>query len=181
MGECLEDPTEARRLRTRSTRYTLIDEVLYKRGHSVPLLRCLNEEEAQYALQDVHEGMCGNNSGGQSLAHMILRHGYFWPIMKKDALKFVKKCDKCQHLASLIRTSHANICIPHSIVTDNEKQFDNSRLLDFCKELSIRKHFSTPKNPQANGQLETINKTIKHTLKAKLDALKGDGSKNSQV
>ncbi|XP_022883807.1 uncharacterized protein LOC111400642 [Olea europaea var. sylvestris] len=54
-GKYAENSAEARKLRTRSVRYTLIDNILYKWGYSTPLLRCLNEEEAQHALQDVHE------------------------------------------------------------------------------------------------------------------------------
>lgn len=75
-----------------------MDDVLYKRDCSVPLLKCLNEE-AQYVLRDIHEGMCRNHSGGQSLAHKIIRQGYFWPTIRRDVLNFVKKCDKCQRLA----------------------------------------------------------------------------------
>lgn len=70
--------------------------------------------------------------------------------------------------------------IPHTIVIDNEKQFNNARFANFRKEFDIKKHFSTPKYPQANGQVESINKIIKHTLKAKLDALKKDGWRTPQ-
>lgn len=63
--------------------------------------------------------------------------------------------------------------IPHSLVSDNGKQFDNRKVRDLCDELGIRKHFSTPHHPQANGQVEAVNKTIKLTLKRKLDASKG--------
>lgn len=68
-----------------------------------PLLRCLNEKEVLYALQEVHEGMCGNYSDGQSLALKILCQGYFWTTMKLDALQFVRKCDKCQYLIPIIK------------------------------------------------------------------------------
>lgn len=63
--------------------------------------------------------------------------------------------------------------IPHSLVSDNGKQFDNRKVRDLCDELGIRKHFSSPHHPQANGQVEAINKTIKLTLKRRLDASKG--------
>lgn len=46
IGMCPEDIIEARRLQIRAARYTLIDNSLYKRGYSTPLLRCLNEKEA---------------------------------------------------------------------------------------------------------------------------------------
>ncbi|XP_022853720.1 uncharacterized protein LOC111375159 [Olea europaea var. sylvestris] len=99
-----ENSAEARKLRTRSARYTLIDNILYKRGYSMPLLRCLNEEEAQHALQDFHEGICGNHSGGLSLAHKIIRQGYFGFAIRQDSYEFVKRCDKCQRFAPVINT-----------------------------------------------------------------------------
>ena len=62
--------------------------------------------------------------------------------------------------------------VPHFIVTENEKQFDNPALKEMYQELSIRKLFSTPGHPQANGQVEAANKTIKDNLKMKLECLK---------
>ena len=40
-GRLPEQKGEARKLKVKSARYVLIDEVLYKRGFSQPLLRCL--------------------------------------------------------------------------------------------------------------------------------------------
>ena len=40
-GRLPEEKDEVRKLRVKSARYILIDEVLYKRGFSQPLLRCL--------------------------------------------------------------------------------------------------------------------------------------------
>ena len=42
-----------------------------------------------------------------------------------------------------------------------------------CQELGIHKLFSTPGHPQANGQVEAANKTIKDNLKKKLERLNG--------
>lgn len=39
----------------------------------------------------------------------------------------------------------------------------------------MKKYFSSPDPPQANGQVEAVNKTIKYTLKRKVDASKGLG------
>ena len=41
--------------------------------------------------------------------------------------------------------------IPKVLVSDNGKQFDNSTFRDFCSELGIRNHNSSPVYPQANG------------------------------
>ena len=58
-----KEKDEAKKLRVRSARYVLMDEVLYKRGFSQPYLRCLALDEVNYVLREVHEGACGNHSG----------------------------------------------------------------------------------------------------------------------
>ena len=55
--EYLKSPTretesESEKLRIRAARYILIDDVLYKKSFSLPYLRCLRPDEAQYALRD---------------------------------------------------------------------------------------------------------------------------------
>ncbi|GKV37361.1 hypothetical protein SLEP1_g45403 [Rubroshorea leprosula] len=100
-GVVPEDRQEAMKLRRKASRYTLIDGVLYKRSFSLPLLRCLNPYEAEYALREVHEGVCGSHVGAQTLAHKVLRQGYYWPNMYKDATHFVQRCLKCQFFAHL--------------------------------------------------------------------------------
>ena len=67
------DKVEARRIRYRAARYLLYDGLLYRRGYSTPLQRCLDDDEAQKVLQEIHEGVCGNHTGGQSLALKVLR------------------------------------------------------------------------------------------------------------
>ncbi|XP_074356057.1 uncharacterized protein LOC141695732 [Apium graveolens] len=54
-----KDKFKARRLRYQAARYVVYDEVLYKRGFNQPLLRCVDEEEGNYILREVHEGICG--------------------------------------------------------------------------------------------------------------------------
>ncbi|GKV02683.1 hypothetical protein SLEP1_g15081 [Rubroshorea leprosula] len=96
-----EDRQEAMKLRKKASRYTLVDGVLYKRSFSLPLLRCLSPYEAEYALREVHEGICGSHVGARTLAHKVLRQGYYWPNIYKDATYFVQKCPKCQFFAHL--------------------------------------------------------------------------------
>ncbi|GKV47960.1 hypothetical protein SLEP1_g54808 [Rubroshorea leprosula] len=96
-----EERQEAMKLRKKASRYTLVDGVLYKRSFSLPLLRCLNPYEAEYALREVHEGVCGSHVGARTLAHKVLRQGYYWPNMYKDATHFVQKCPRCQFFAHL--------------------------------------------------------------------------------
>ncbi|XP_074374694.1 uncharacterized protein LOC141715110 [Apium graveolens] len=50
------DVVEARKLSVRALRYFLINGILYKSSFVVPYLRCLRPNEAQLALEKVHEG-----------------------------------------------------------------------------------------------------------------------------
>ena len=47
--------------------------------------------------------------------------------------------------------------IPRAFISDNGRQFDNSPFREFCEELGIRNHYSSPGQPQANGQVEVTN------------------------
>ncbi|XP_074346937.1 uncharacterized protein LOC141685750 [Apium graveolens] len=57
------DVVEARKLSMRALRYSLIDEILYKRCSVVPYVRCLRPDEARLALEEVQEGICGQHLG----------------------------------------------------------------------------------------------------------------------
>ena len=79
------DSSEAKRLRWIASQYVMINGHLYKRSFSLLLLKCLGPTDADYALREVHEGICENYLGGKSLAYKVLRQRYYWPTMKKDA------------------------------------------------------------------------------------------------
>ena len=86
---------EVRKIRKRAARFMILNDTLYKRGLSMPYLRCINEEEAKYILEEIHEGIYKDHVGPRSLISKVIRTGYFWPTLQKDAKEFVKKCDKC--------------------------------------------------------------------------------------
>ncbi|KAL5563203.1 hypothetical protein UlMin_032950 [Ulmus minor] len=238
-GTLPQDKFEARRLRYRSARYFLDKDKLRKRSFSSPSLTCLNEDQAKYVLQEVHEGVCGNHSSGRALAHKVLRQGYYWPTIQADSLAFVQKCDKCQRFSTiphqppeeltpvsspwpfakwgidligplptargqlkyavvaidyytkwveaeaLAKITEQNVTnfiwkhiiyrfgIPRELVSDHGTQFENERLRSTCRNLGITKIFSSPAHPKSNGQVEAVNKTIKYTLKKKLEKSKG--------
>ncbi|KAL5565429.1 hypothetical protein UlMin_028593 [Ulmus minor] len=175
-GTLPQDKFEARRLRYRSARYFLDKDKLRKRSFSSPSLTCLNEDQAKYVLQEVHEGVCGNHSSGRALAHKVLRQGYYWPTIQADSLAFVQKCDKCQQQNVTNFIWKHIICrfgIPRELVSDHGTQFENERLRSTCRNLGITKIFSSPAHPKSNGQVEAVNKTIKYTLKKKLEKSKG--------
>ncbi|GAU50120.1 hypothetical protein TSUD_192410 [Trifolium subterraneum] len=90
------DAKEATKIRKRACSYVLLDDKLYRRGFSIPLLKCVEEARVEFILQEIHEGINGQHIGGRSLARKALRAGYYWPTMQNDAKDHVLKCDKCQ-------------------------------------------------------------------------------------
>ena len=92
-----------RRLKVRASRFMLIQDILYKRDFSRPYLRCLSHNEVDYVMREVHQGICGNHSRARSLVHKLIRAGYYWPTVLKDAQAYVKTCNKCQRFSNLIR------------------------------------------------------------------------------
>ena len=55
-------------------------------------------------MREVHEGICGNHSGAHSLVHKLVRAGYYWPTMQKDATSYTRACEKCQRFGNLIHS-----------------------------------------------------------------------------
>ena len=96
-----DDPKEAAKIRTRSARFTNHKGSLYKRGFFTPMLKCIAGKDTEYVLREVHEGICGNHIRAQALAGKVLRQGYYWPTILKDATDLVKKCKICQEHAKI--------------------------------------------------------------------------------
>ena len=69
----------------------------------MPYLRCVEEDEAKYILEEVHEEICGDHTGSRSLVSKIIKTSYYWPTMQKDANEYVEKCDKCQRFGNVQR------------------------------------------------------------------------------
>ena len=49
----------------------------------MPYLKCVDEDEDEdeYILEEIHEGICGDHAGPRSLVSKVIRTGYFWPTM----------------------------------------------------------------------------------------------------
>ena len=97
-----DDPATAKAIKRKSVRYCLVQGYLYRKGKSLPLLRGLHPEDAKWALKEVHSSDYGDHSGGEALAHRVLRMGYFWPTLHEDARMYVRSCVSCQRVANLM-------------------------------------------------------------------------------
>jgi len=55
--------------------------------------------------------------------------------------------------------------VPHSIISDNGRNFVAQRLEDYLQSLKIKHHKSSPYRPQMNGAVESANKNLIRILK----------------
>ena len=80
-------------LRLKSASYQLVEGVLFRKNYDGVLLRCLEKEDAKKVMSELHDGPAGGHYSGDTTAHKILRAGYYWPTLFKDAHAHVRKCD----------------------------------------------------------------------------------------
>ncbi|XP_075649727.1 uncharacterized protein LOC142620211 [Castanea sativa] len=126
----------------------------------MPYLKCVDKNEAKYILEEVHEGICGNHAGPRSLVSKIIKTGYFWPTMQKDAREFAERYDKCQRFGNVQR-------IPAERLTPITSPWPFAQWGIDIVGLLLRGH------PQANGQMEVTNRTLLKIIKARLEESKG--------
>ncbi|XP_076940930.1 uncharacterized protein LOC143610291 [Bidens hawaiensis] len=101
-----EDKTEARKVRHKALCYQVHDGTLFRKSFLGPLLRCVDAEDANYVIREIHEGICGLHAGPRMVVAKIMSTGYYWPGMHMDALKEIQKSDACQ------KTCTASITAP---------------------------------------------------------------------
>uniref|UniRef100_A0A2N9FPS7 Integrase catalytic domain-containing protein n=1 Tax=Fagus sylvatica TaxID=28930 RepID=A0A2N9FPS7_FAGSY len=87
---------EKKYIRRMAFQFFLSGEILYKRTHDTTLLRCVDAEEANRLIQEMHAGLMGAHANGPFLARKIMRAGYYWLTMERDCIRHVQTCHKCQ-------------------------------------------------------------------------------------
>ena len=103
------DPHLEKTMKQQAARFVLIDQDLYRRGYTRPLLKCLTPEQVTYVMSELHEGVCKTHSGARTMAAKVLRAGYYWSIVQGDCTKFVRKSLKCQEYGTLSHQKPENL------------------------------------------------------------------------
>ncbi|GJY57794.1 reverse transcriptase domain-containing protein [Tanacetum coccineum] len=166
LGKLLDDPQKARKLRIKASIYRIMDEKQYRRSYLLPWLRC-----------------------PRSVVSKIIRLGYYWPSMHKDAkapggarflvvaINYFTKWVKVKPLTSTTGKHMERfvwehiVCrvrTPQIIILDNGKQFAEGTFLVFCQKLGILQSFTSVYHPQANGQVEVTNREIVKGIERRL-------------
>ncbi|XP_076913949.1 uncharacterized protein LOC143572775 [Bidens hawaiensis] len=58
-GSLPAEKSEARKIKHKALNYQMTDDILYRRSFLGPLLRCVDAEDANYLIREIHEGICG--------------------------------------------------------------------------------------------------------------------------
>jgi hypothetical protein len=90
---------KTRSLRLKSTKYCLTEDGHGCKDPDVVLLRCVNKDEANKLLEELHSGYCGGHFTTRTTAHKILRARYYWPTLFVDTHRYVCSCQPCQYFA----------------------------------------------------------------------------------
>jgi hypothetical protein len=89
---------EKKRIVHQSARYSWIGGYLFNTEPDQEIRRCVREDEVYDILKACHDDPCGGHFADKRTAYKILRMGYYWPSIFKDAKKYVKACDSCQRV-----------------------------------------------------------------------------------
>jgi hypothetical protein len=77
------------------------DDELYQRTIDGVLLKCLGEEQAKVAVQEIHDGICGAHQSAYKMNWLLRRAGFYWPPMMDDCVKYQKGCEACQRFGNI--------------------------------------------------------------------------------
>jgi hypothetical protein len=86
------DPQKRRALRLKSASFHLINGILFRQNFDGILMHCLEKVEVEKNLLELHAGEAGGHFGGDTTAHKVLRVGYYWPNLFRDAHALCRKC-----------------------------------------------------------------------------------------
>jgi len=101
---------------------------------------------------------------------MIVAVDYFTKWIEAEALTTIT----AQQVQSFIwKNIICRFGIPHTIISDNGRQFVDKKLMEFYADLGIKSTNTSVEHPQTNGQVEAANKIILGQLKKRLGSAKG--------
>ena len=66
--------------------FFLDKEVFYKKRKDQILLRCVNANEANKIVHEIHEGVYGTHASGHVMARQIMKARYYWMTLENDCI-----------------------------------------------------------------------------------------------
>ncbi|KAF5791162.1 putative nucleotidyltransferase, Ribonuclease H [Helianthus annuus] len=82
-------------------KYIWDDPYLFRIGDDRVLRRCVSKEDGMDILRHVHEGLTGGHHGPNVTAQKVFDSGFYWPMVVKDAIEFVRTCERCERTSNI--------------------------------------------------------------------------------
>lgn len=82
---------QKRALRLKALAYQSVHGVLYRKHSNGVFLRCLEAQELEKVLQDLHDRLVEGHFAGNNIAHKVMRASFYWPILFKYVHAYVRK------------------------------------------------------------------------------------------
>ena len=57
------------------------------------MLKCIDQESLREILKEMHSRVCGGHYMAKTIAQKVMRAGFWWPSLFKDAQIMIRKCD----------------------------------------------------------------------------------------
>jgi hypothetical protein len=93
-----------RALRLESMKYCLTQDGLGWKNPDGVLLICVNKDEVDHLLKELHSGYYGGHFTSRTTTHNILRAGYYWPTIFTDTHRYVRSCTTMSILCRKTKT-----------------------------------------------------------------------------
>nr|GEX34128.1 hypothetical protein [Tanacetum cinerariifolium] len=171
---------EARAIRRKLQRFSVINGTLYKKSFLEPWLRCVGPLQENYVLREIYEGSCSKHGidiagpfleGPRKVKFLIVARDYFTNWIKAKPVATIT----CNQIKKFMWDNI--VCrfgLQIDIILDNGKQFQDNPFKVRCEKLCIRQHFTSVKHPQTNGLVEKVNHSLGEEIKVRLEV----GNKN---
>ncbi|XP_076950400.1 uncharacterized protein LOC143623353 [Bidens hawaiensis] len=82
-----EKKSATRKIRHKALNYQVQDGILCRRSFLGPLLKCVDAEDANYLIREIHEGICGLHAGPRMVVAKLMNAGYYSAVMHMDAVR----------------------------------------------------------------------------------------------
>lgn len=87
---------DRRTVKVNNRHFAVVGHRLFRRGANGLLKMRVSKVEVPTILVVCHDSVCGGHFSSQLTCQKIVKAGYFWPTLFKDAHDYAKKCDACQ-------------------------------------------------------------------------------------
>ena len=68
-------------------------------------MKCIDQDESERVLNEMHSGVCGGHYMENTTTHKVMRVGFWWPSLFKDAQVLIRNCDPYQRFARKLKFS----------------------------------------------------------------------------